>query len=211
MNDNFLKDLDDYFSVYYNNYNMISSLKGYTEDKRDFLLNVYTNTDTKYNYKPNENKYRLCFQKNKVELLTELKKIFKDNHFEFSFKELPLKFRIKAFFNKQLQFGFFIKKILIKYGFSDYNNFYELISFKKNIWINILKSRILPSKRLLFKICLFLGTNIEDNLLLLKKASFDYNYRETFDVIVRYLIEKKIFNQSLIALAFNEYNLKPLF
>jgi hypothetical protein len=211
MNENFLNDLDDYFAIMFDDYNLISSLKSYTDDKRDYLINVYTSNSVKYNFKPNENKYKICFHQNKKVLLNELKNQLIDNHFEFSYSDISFKNRIKSFFIKEKQFGLFLRKYLLKYGFTDYINFYKHISINTKVWHNILKSRIIPSKRLIFKICLYLGTNIEDNLALLKNSGYSYNYKIVLDVIVRYLIEKNTFNKDLIELAFKEYKLKPIF
>lgn len=210
MNEHFLNDLDEFFTCHYDDYNSISALKSFLKDNRDSLREVYTEYDVKYNFKPNEQKYMLCYQKNKELLLSELKQRLEDIYFEFSYREVPLKTRFKWFFYRRLSFGYILQKYLKKYGITEIKDFFKLLTTEKKIWDKILGSKLIPSKRLLIKICLILGTNIDDNLALMNEAGYSYNYKYAFDVVVRYLIEKKTFNPELIEAAFKEYRLRLL-
>ena len=164
--------------------------------------------DVTYNYFPDES-FKLIYQKNKDILLNELKTKLTDTDFEFSYTEIPFKKRLLSFFIKKLRFGLLLKDVLKKYGYYDFDNFYKLISADFFIWKSILKSKLYPSKRFLFKICLYIGINISDNLELFKALKYDYDYRYAFDVVLRYLIEKKVFSRELMKAAFKEYKLKP--
>ena len=205
----FLADLDEYIARNYDDYSVISSLRGFRLPSLAGLKRVYALKDTTYNFKPEAAVYRIFYQPNKAELINELKRGYKSFGGVFSFLPIPWKIRLLSFINKKIRLGIYLSGLIKAQGFLP-SVFYEQLGLDSLEWNKILRSKLYPSKRLLFKICLIIGAPWKDMHSLLKKIGADFDLSSLPELVVKYLFERRIFGQSLISAAFYEYNIEPL-
>ena len=69
----------------------------------------------------------------------------------------------------------------------------------------------LPSKNLIFSLALSLHLDIEETELLLALCGYGFDFTFANDVVVRYLIEQRVFNSTMQTRAFEEYKIRNLF
>lgn len=84
MGFDFLEDLDEYFCEKYANYDQICILKGYEMPKMQTTERREDGTD--YSYTLPASTMRLSAQKNKTDLLRQLKEKMTDSTFSFTFR-----------------------------------------------------------------------------------------------------------------------------
>ena len=87
----------------------------------------------------------------------------------------------------------------------------EKLGVSEEIWRNVLKSNYIPEKVLIYRLTLALGMSLDDNLELMEVCGVSYDFADARDVIVRYLVDYRIFNPEMIAAAFDEFRIRRLF
>lgn len=205
----FLADLDEYIARNYDDYSVISSLRGFRLSSIAGLKRVYALSDMTYNFKPEATAYRIFYQPNRNELISQLKRGYKSFGDVFNFLPVPWKIRLFSFINKKIRLGIFLSDLIKAQGFLP-SDFYANLGLSRAEWNKILLSKLYPSKKLLFKICLLIGARGKDIDRLLKKIGDDFDFSSLPELVVKYLFERRIFGQSLINAAFYEYNIEPL-
>lgn len=203
----FITDLDEYFSEKYAGYDKLSVLPGY-----EMPLMQGTKTDefgrtVSYTLPPET--MSLAKQEKKAELLAALKAGMVDKTFSFSFSILPFFGRVKHFFSK---YGFAknLKKIMAKYKVEEADVLAQL-NVAPEIWKGIKRGAFLPTKNLILTLALVVQMSYEDAFSLLSLC--DYFLDETIvkDVVISYLLSRKIYNPAMVQAALEEYKVTNLF
>ena len=154
----FIKNLDEYFSEKYADYDKLCALQGYkmpvmqATKKNEFGKEVgYTLPKTEL---------RLALQENKAELLAQLKDKLVDKTFSFSF--IPHKWheRIKNMFTPYT-FAKSFQSILHKRNLST-QDAKQGLAIDDEVYAGILKGKFMPTKNLIFSIGLAMGLTQEE-------------------------------------------------
>ena len=203
----FISDLDAYFCEKYANYDKLCVLKGYRMPK---MHDSRTLEDGRtYTYTLPAETMRLALQEDKTELLAALKKNMQDKTFSFSFVPLSLFYRMQhASSSKNFSKNF--KRVLEKHNIPMEEAANEL-EISQEVWKKISKGKYLPSKNLIFSLALSLHLDIEETELLLALCGYGFDFTFVNDVVVRYLIEQRVFNSTMQTRAFEEYKIRNLF
>ncbi len=203
----FLKDLDEYFCEKYANYDKLCILPGYKMPVMQATkVDEFGRT---YAYTLPSNTMRLATQEKREELLVELKKRLTDKTFSFSFQPLSWFARIK---NKFSSFGVAknLKLLLKKYGLTE-GEAGELLSVDGEIWTGICKGKFLPTKNLIFSLALAAHFSLEDAEAFMKLNYLTFDYAVEKDIVVAYLLSRKVFNRDMVERALAEYKISNLF
>ena len=203
----FIIDLDEYFCEKYAGYDKLSVLPGY---KMPMMQATETREDGRtYSYTLPADTMRLSKQENKDALLVELKKRMVDKTFSFSFSIPSFFARIKSFFSK---YGFAknLKKIMGKYGITD-EDVLKQVEISPEIWKGIRKNKFLPSKNLLLTLALMWQTSYDDANAMLNLCDFFFDYTIVKDVVIGYLLSRKVYNPEMVQAALEEYQVTNLF
>ena len=207
MNFEFMADLDEYFCEKYANYDKICMLPGYRMPKMQG-----TRTDEfgrSFSYTLPAETMRLALQENKAEMLAHLKQHVTDKGFSFSFRPLGMFAQIRDTFAKA-SFRKWAKIVFPKYGLT-MENANEGVSIDAEIWKKICKGKYYPTKNLVLSIALVHGISYQDTVSLLSVCDNEIDYTQVRDVVISYLLTKKIVNRSMREAAFQEYGVSNLF
>ena len=80
----------------------------------------------------------------------------------------------------------------------------------EEVWNGVLKGKYIPEKPLIYKLTLMLGVSHDDNIRLMRECGCAYDYADARDVVVRYLVDYRIYNREMIEKAFDEYHIRKL-
>lgn len=202
----FISDLNDYFCTFYTAYDKICTLPGYKMPK---MHDVREENGRRYTYTLPEETMNLCNQANKAELLTKLKERLVDNTFSFSFLPMNIFSQIGNLFSKE---GFFkvLKGMLAKYKLSE-EEAGKGLDVATEIWTAICKNQYLPTKNLILSLALTAQFSYEDTEKLLAASGEEFDYSYAKDVVVGYLLQKKVFNADMMEAALTEFKVENLF
>ena len=203
----FLTDLDEYFCEKYANYDKLCILPGYEmpvmqRSKTDEYGRVYAYT------LPLET-MRLAEQKEKKALLAELKSRMTDTTFSFSFRPLGLFARIKEHYSKYAVYKG-LKTLFNKYDLTE-ESALEGLDISAEIWQGICKGKFLPSKNLVLSLALTGHFSYEDAVALLALCGESMDMSIVKDVVILYLLTRKVYNRGMIDAALEEYKVENLF
>ena len=203
----FITDLDEYFCEKYAGYDKLTVLPGYK-----MPVMQATKTDERGNsfaYTLPADTMRLAAQENKAELLAALKEKMVDKTFSFSFSVMPFFTRVKNAFSK---YGVAknMKKILAKYGVQD-SAVLKQVDIAPEIWKGIRGNKFLPSKNLLITLALTMQMSYEDAFALISLCDETFDFTIVKDVVVCYLLSRKVYNPAMVQAALDEYKVTNLF
>ena len=203
----FIADLDAFFCEKYANYDKLCVLPGY---KQPLMQATRVNPDgSTYSYTLPMDTMRLAKQEAKEELLKELKTRLVDNTFSFSFfpygffRKIKLKFAEDSF-HKILQ-GIFQRNNISEQEAG------EDLDVSKEIWTNIWNGKFAPTKNLIFSIALVARLSFEDTDTLMATIGYEWDDSIAKDVVVRYLLQQRVYNREMIDRALKEYRVENLF
>lgn len=203
----FLSDLDEYFCEKYANYDKLCVLPGY---KMPVMQASEVRADGRtYAYTLPANTMRLATQEKKAELLAELKTRMVDINFSFSFRVQKLFTRIGNIFSKYA-FHKNLKKVLEKYKLSE-KEAGENLAISEEIWKNICKGKFLPSVNLLYSLALTGHLSMDDTAYLCSLCGYEVDYANVRDVVISYLLTRRVYNADMIESALKEYKITSLF
>ena len=203
----FLTDLDDYFCEKYADYDKICVLKGYSMPKMHATERRADGRD--YSYTLPMSTMRLAKQKEKASLLRQVKDGLFDPSFSFSFRPLGLFERFRGAFKKVNS-----KKVLAQIFARNSLTADEVkaeLDIDEYTWKKICKGQYHPTKNLVFSIAITAHLPIEDMYELMEVCELGMDFTKPKDVVVAYLVEKKVFNQEMVRAAADEYKLANLF
>ena len=203
----FMSDLDEYFCEKYAHYDKLCTLPGYRMPKmQDSKTDEFGRT---YAYTLPAENMRLALQEKKTELLAKLKEQMTDKSFSFSFRPLGFFAMIRDTFSKN-SFRKWKNVVFAKYGLTD-EQAIDGITIDPKIWKKICKGKYYPTKNLLFSIALLQGFSLADTSDLLSVCGYRFDFTEVRDVVISYLLNKKITNASMRDAALEEYAVSNLF
>lgn len=203
----FLSDLDEYFCEKYANYDKLCVLPGY---KMPVMQASEVRADGRtYAYTLPANTMRLATQEKKAELLAELKTRMVDINFSFSFRVQKLFTRMGNIFSKYA-FHKNLKKVLEKYKLSE-KEAGENLAISEEIWKNICKGKFLPSVNLLYSLALTGHLSMDDTAYLCSLCGYEVDYANVRDVVISYLLTRRVYNADMIESALKEYKITSLF
>ena len=206
MSEDFIKDLNEYFCKKYTNFNLISSMPSYESVTISMILKN-RNRIEEGEYAANEMR-KLAYQPKVDEVLAELKARYVDDNFSFSIRVAPWRQRVKALFKKSWS-GRMMEAAVRKYG-EDPNTVWQKIGLSEEIWKKVLRGYYIPEKVLLFRLFLVLGMREEDSSALMKVCGVMFNFEDARDVVVKYLLDYRVFNREMIDKAFDEFNIRKI-
>ena len=201
MSENFLQDLNEYFSKKYANFDLISTLPSYESVTISMVLKnknrieegeVATNEIRKIYYQPQSEK-----------VLAELKERYVDNNFTYSVRISSAKIRFKCFFGKA------IEQVVRKYG-EDPTAMAAKLGIDEETWKKTLRGWYMPEKVLLYKLGLLLALRKEDMDALMQVCDAYYDFADARDVVVKYLMDYRVFNKEFIDAAFDEFRIRRI-
>ena len=203
----FINDLDAYFCEVYANYDHICVLPGYKMPKmQDTRIDEY---GRKYSYTLPAKTMNLAGQEQKDELLKALKEKIADKSISFSFRPLSLWGKITDFFSKTA-FRKTLKAIAARYNTTP-EALGEGLDVDEEIWKRIIKGKFYPSKNMVFSVAIVGQFTFKETKELLAACGYEFSFDEEKDVIVSYLLFKRIFNPAMVEAALEEYKLGNLF
>ena len=208
MSEQFIQDLNEYFSKKYADFDLICTSPSYESVTISMLLQN-RNRIEEGEHMTNEMR-KIAYQPNAEQVLKEVKERYVDNNFTFSFRIAPVKQRLKALFGSKSVSGKRIAALISRYG-EDPSGMAEKLGVSEEIWRNVLKSNYIPEKVLIYRLTLALGMSLDDNLELMEVCGVSYDFADARDVIVRYLVDYRIFNPEMIAATFDEFRIRRLF
>ena len=203
----FLHDLDDYFSKKYADFDLISSVPSYQSVTVSMILKN-KNRIEEGEYAANEMR-KIAYQPDPAAVLAEVKQKYVDNTFTFNFRPAPFGTRLKALFGSKNTAGGYIKKLVSNYG-DRAEGLYERLGMAEKDWNAVLRGFYIPEKVLVYKLTLLLGLSQTDNLELMKACGCFYDFADARDVVVRYLVDYRVYNRDMINKAFDEYNIRRI-
>ena len=206
-NGGLMQDLDDYFCKKFADFDMIGSMPSYESVTVSMILKN-KNRIEEGEYAANEMR-KISYQPNPAKVLAEIKERYVDNTFTFSFRPAPFKQRIAALFGGRNTSGKFIAKLIRNYG-EQPEGLWEKIGLAQKDWKAVLRGFYIPEKSLIYKITLLLGLSREDNFALMKECGCYYDFADARDVIVRYLVDYRVYNRDMIDAAFDEYHIRRI-
>ena len=203
----FITDLDEYFCGKYAGYDKLSVLSGYKMPLMQATKTDEYGRTIAYTLPPET--MSLARQENKDQLLKELKEKMVDKTFSFTFSVLPFFARVRNFFSK---YGVAknLKKFMDKYALKD-EDVLAQIEIAPEIWKGIRKNKFLPTKNLILTLALTAQMSYEDTKALLQLCDYDWDYTIVKDVVITYLLSKKIYNPAMVQAALEEYKVTNLF
>jgi hypothetical protein len=207
MQFSFLEDLDEYFCEKYANYDKLCILDGYEMPVMQATkLDVFGRT---YAYTLPAETMRLSLQKNKTELLKQLKTKLTDKSFSFSFRPLSFWEKISDLFAK-ITFKKEFEKLLGRYNLTP-EQAKNGLDVDEQIWNSIVKGGAHPTKNLIFSFALVQHISLKDTNRLLAVCGHEFDFTQEKDVVVSYLLSNSVFNADMVASALQEYHIKNLF
>ena len=203
----FLEDLDEYFCEKYANYDHICILNGYEMPKMQTTERREDGTD--YSYTLPASTMRLAAQRNRKDLLAQLKERMTDTTFSFTFRPLGLFARIKGIFAKRT-FKKALPEVLARYSTTS-GEAVKLLDIDVVTWSRICKGIYEPTKNLLFSLALTVRMTPEDLEELFGLCGYELDYSLVKDTVIAYLLTRKVYNADLVRRALEEYKVTNLF
>ena len=203
----FIADLDAFFCEKYANYDKLCVLPGY---KQPMMQATRVNEDgSTYSYTLPMNTMRLANQEKKKELLKELKTRLVDNTFSFSFFPYGFFRRIKLAFSDDSFHKNFLA-VLAKNNLT-MDEVGEELNVSKEIWTKICSGKFAPTKNMIFSIALVAHLSFEDTDALMATIGYEWDDSIAKDVVVKYLLQQRVYNREMIDRALQEYRVENLF
>lgn len=202
-----MNDLNEFFCEKYAGYDKICVLPGYKMPKMHDVRETENGRRVTYTLPPET--MRLAKQANKKELLQTLKERLVDTTFSFSFFPLNIFGQIQNLFSK-LGVAKNLKKLLEKYNLTE-EDAGKGLAVEEEVWKGICSNKYLPTKNLVFSFALTQQISYEDTVWLLSLIGEEFNFAHAKDVVVCYLLQKKIFNEEMMEAALAEFKVENLF
>ena len=203
----FISDLNDYFCEKYANYDKICVLKGYVMPRMQTTERRPDGTD--FSYTLPADTMRLSLQKNKADLLAQLKDRITEYTYSFSFR--PLSFFEKMRCNRsKYSFKKTFAGVCAKYALTAEEALSKTDICEKTKK-RLLSGAYYPTKNLLFTLSLVCGFSMQDTEALLGVCALSFDFAQVKDVTVSYLIANRVHNADMVRAALEEFKVDGLF
>lgn len=87
----------------------------------------------------------------------------------------------------------------------------ENLAISEEIWKNICKGKFLPSVNLLYSLALTGHLSMDDTAYLCSLCGYEVDYANVRDVVISYLLTRRVYNADMIESALKEYKITSLF
>lgn len=200
--ENYLKSLDEYFCAQYSDYTRLSALEGY-EMPRMMEVGRDGNLSRK-----DSSLMRLCYQKNKDEILAIFKAGLADTDFTFNFSFRSVRDKFGDVFRKYT-FAKVLPAALSRAG-ETAESAGEKLDIEPKFWKLITKGKLYPEKNTVLALALVCRMQTQDAKNLLSVCGYTLSDESVRDVVVQYLIQNKIFNGEMRDKCLAEYRITNL-
>ncbi len=207
MSENFIQDLNEYFSKKYANYDLICSVPSYESVTVSMLLKN-RNRIEEGEIVSNETR-KIAYQPQAEKVLAEVKERYVDNNFTFSVRVAPTKTRMKTMFGITGITGKAVAGTISRYG-EDPAKYGEKLGLTEDVWKKVLKGFYIPEKVLIYKMTILLGLSQKDNFDLMKACGYVYDFADARDVVMRYILDYRLFNRDMVRAAFEEFHIRKI-
>lgn len=207
MGENLIGDLNEYFAKKYENYDLIASVKSYQSVTMSMILKN-RNRIEQGELASNEMR-KIYYQPQAEDVLAEVKEKYVDNNFSFSVRVAPVKLRLKALFQPKAIPAVVFRHVIDKNGFSS-SEFYKEINYSEETWKGVIRGKYLPEKNLIYKIALTVGASLDDVNEMLASIGVAFDFSDARDVVIRFLLDYRIYNAEMVKNAFQEFKIAPL-
>ena len=200
--ENYLKELDDCFCEHYSDYVKLSALEGYQMPDT-----LYVAPDGNI-ARRDSSVMRLCYQKNKDELLKKLKESIADTTFTFNFAFRSFRDKLRDLRDK-----YTFAKLLpeaLKHCGETAESAGEKLEIEPRFWKKIVSGKLYPEKNTVLALALVCRMQTQDCSNLLSACGFAFDDASVRDVVTHYLIEQKIFNEGMRDACLAEYRITNL-
>ena len=150
---------------------------------------------------------KIFYQPRAEQVLQELKERYVDNNFTYSVRIAPKGQRFRALLRVRGLSGAVIAKVIRSYG-EDPAAMAQRLSVSEEIWKNVLRSFYIPEKVLLYRLILLLGMRQDDVTSVMQACGAYFDTEDARDVVVRYLIDYRVFNREMMDAAFDEFHIR---
>ena len=197
-----LSALDEYFMEHYSDYVRLSALAGYRMP--EMLAPGRDGTVTRRD----PSAMKLVHQENREELLALLKSEQADTDYTFSFRFLSFAEKLRRPFDK---YAFFkvLPKVLSSHRLT-VEEAGERLAIEPRFWKNIAKGKLFPEKNTVLALALTCSLTPQEAENLFNACGYEFDEKSVRDVVVRFLLEQKVFSRELIALCLGEYKIASL-
>ncbi len=197
-----LSSLDEYFMDRYADFVRLSALEGY-----EMPETVTPGADGTLRRRDSSALY-LSRQRKGEELLARLKAELVDTELTFSFRFLTGKEKFTRFFEKYT-FARVFPRVLRRVNLTA-EEVGERIAVEPRFWKRIVKGTLIPEKGTVLAILLVCGLNAREAENLFNACGYEFDDANVRDVVVRFLLEQKVFSPELRDLCLREYSVTSL-
>ena len=74
----------------------------------------------------------------------------------------------------------------------------------------MIRGKYLPEKNLIYKIALTVGASLDDVNEMLASIGAAFDFSDARDVVIRFLLDYRIYNAEMVKNAFQEFKIAPL-
>lgn len=198
---NVISALDEYFCAHYSDYVHLAALEGYVMP--DMLL-VGSDGNIR---RRDSSLMRLCYQKECAAILPRLKEELADTTFTFSFRFRTFAEKMKPF--AKYTFARLLPAALSRCGES-VESAGEKLDIEPRFWKKIAKGKLIPEKNTVIALALVCRMTEADVNNLFNACGFSFDEKSVRDVVVRYLLEQKVFSPELRDMCLAEYKITNL-
>ncbi len=100
--------------------------------------------------------------------------------------------------------------MMAKYGLKD-EEILSQVNVSPEIWKGIRQNKFLPSKNLILTLALVVQMSYEDTKAMLSLCEEEFDYAIVKDVVIGYLLSRKVYNPAMVQAALEEYKVINLF
>ena len=194
--------LDEYFMAHYSDYVRLAALPGYVMPER-----LVVGTDGTI-LKKDDSLMRLSHQPSAAALLAQLKEEQADTDYSFSFRFLRFGEKLRRPFDKY-SFPRVLSRMLARRRLTA-EEVGERLSIEPRFWKKIVKGALFPEKNTVIAIALVCGLDARDAENLFNACGYEFREDSVRDVVVRFLLEQKVFAAELRDLCLAEYKVTSL-
>ena len=194
--------LDEYFMAHYSDYIRLSALSGYKAPDT-----IVLGKDGSVGRK-DPSVMRLCYQENAAELLALLKEEQADTDLTFSFRFLSFREKVRRPFEKYTFAKVFPK--ILKLHKMTAEEAGEKLTVEQRFWKKIVRGTLIPEKNTVIALAVTCGFTAADTENIFNACGYEFDEKSVRDVVVRFLLEQKIFAPDLVRQCLAEYKIDSL-
>lgn len=194
--------LDEYFMAHYSDYVRLAALEGYRMPETIVIGRDGSVT------KKDSAVMRLMYQENREKLLSALKAEQADTDYSFSFRFLTFSEKLRRPFEKYT-FAKYFPKVLAAHKLTA-EEAGERLDIEPRFWKKMVKGTLCPEKNTVLALALACGFTAADTENLFNVCGYEFDEKSVRDVVVRFMLEQKIFSPELITQCLTEYKITSL-